>query len=119
MGFEMKPVKSLCGGLAFILAGCQFIPSPVPEITPPNTEEVGIPSEGENPLEPPYNPEPIPEPEQPEPEPRGDLLVSIYPGTYQVGDKFEYTGKVQSSRLEDIMIDSISGKFEWRLIKQG
>ena len=107
--------KSLCGALTFLLAGCNPIP-PAPPIEPPNAPEIPYvpPTEQiDNPIP---EPEPFPEPE---PEPRGDLLVSIYTDTYQVGNRFEYAGRIQSSRLEDIMINNTDGMFEWRLLKQG
>ena len=115
----MKTLAKLLFPLVLTFAACNL--EPAPPIIPSNTEE-SSPESPYTPVEPILPPitnpeEPIEQPiEEPEPIPRGDLLVSIYTDNYQVGDVFNYSGRIQSSRVEQILIED--GNIEWRLIRQ-
>ncbi len=100
--------------LVLTATGCDL--EPAPPIIPSNTTEVS-PETPYEPVQPIIDPITPPEELEPEPEQRGDLLVSIYADTYKVGDTLDCSARVQSSRIEDILIQE--GNIELRLMKYG
>ena len=97
--------KSILGGLVMLVASCNVFNPPI--ITPPNTEESTEEVIDDGDIEVDY-PEVVIE--------RGDLLVSIYNGNYSVGDALNFSARVQSSRIEDILISD--GNVKLRLMEQ-
>lgn len=112
----MKPKLTallLSGTLLF--AGCRPLP-PIPPAPIPPIENPVIPVPSPEP-EPIPNPVPNPEPTpQPEPEPiRNDLYATISLLEYQVGDNFNYTGKLQNATLLPLAFSNTG--LELRLMK--
>ena len=110
----MKNLKYLIGAGIIALSGCNPRIPDIPEIP-------SIPPIPPIPIEDPIEEDPVGEPiEDPieEPEPvRDDFYVDISFKDHRVGDRLNFSGRIQNKHLEYILMSNETGGLEWSLIK--
>ena len=99
-------LKYLFGALLFSMMHHHIISAPSLESKPQNTIEKTIE----------YNKKDTPNTETPIS--RGDLFLNFSFKEYKVGDKFDYSGKIQNTNGSMITIDNRENKLEWILLRE-